>query len=319
MSTKIMVTAGLLSFGFASSASAHIIMTKPAPWIEESFLGDPQKYAPCGPGPGEDFTPTNAITEFKAGEEIEVAWQETIPHPGHFRIALAKNRADLKDPDFEITGACSIDPADVPKEPHGNVLVDNLFPRTSATAMTFTTKVKLPNEPCDKCTLQLIQFMTQHAQPCIYYHCADIKIVAAPGSTAGSGGQSGGGGAGGSAGASGGGAGGASGMGAGGMMVLAGAGGGMAGSAAPVAGTSGGAGMSAPTMPPATGTTPSMMNPPQGVTGGGAPTTPSSSTSEDSGGCGVAAPGRARAIGGYGGLLLAAVVWTIRQRRRSRV
>jgi hypothetical protein len=31
---------------------------------------------------------------------------------------------------------------------------------------------------CDHCTLQVIEFMSQHGAPCFYHHCADISIKA---------------------------------------------------------------------------------------------------------------------------------------------
>lgn len=196
----------------AATAHAHIKMLKPTPWITTDATGNPQKQGPCGTGtPGS--AATNEVTTFMAGEEITVEWTETVDHPGHFRIALAKDRAELKDPDLKpAAGTCDYPAGSVPTEPHDNVLLDNLFPTTGASAQKmYSQKVKLPSEPCEKCTLQLIQWMTKHPPSCLYYQCADIRIVAAgsqsAGSTApaaGSGGASGGsGGASGSAGGSG--------------------------------------------------------------------------------------------------------------------
>jgi hypothetical protein len=319
MRTKSAIVTVLLCMGFASSAAAHIRLLKPDGWIQENALGDPQKDAPCGPGAGEQFTATNKITEFKAGETITVEWEETIPHPGHFRIALAENRDDLKDPELDIISNCDYDPASVPKEPHGNVLLDNLFPRTGTfvAAESFSQKVTLPNKPCEKCTLQLIQYMTAHSVPCIYYHCADIKIVAAAG-TAGAGGN---GGAGGAAGSAGGGAVSGSGAGMGGMsgMTAAGTTGTMAGASAggtagavASAGTTGGAGQTAA---PVAGASGPMMAPPQGVTGSGAP--PSSSEEEGCSVTHVGSGGRGQGAGALGMMVLLAMagVW-LRGRRR---
>ena len=48
----------------------------------------------------------------------------------------------------------------------------------------FETDVQLPNINCKKCTLQVIQFMAEHAfnNPggYSYHHCADLQITADP-------------------------------------------------------------------------------------------------------------------------------------------
>lgn len=178
----------LVSGASSTTAHAHIKLLQPEPWIVTDATGNPQKSGPCGTTePGS--AATNVVTTFKAGEEITVEWMETVDHPGHFRIALASNRAELVDPDLKpAAGTCDYPAGSVPTEPHGNVLLDNVFPTTTAGgAHMYSQQVKLPNEPCDHCTLQLIQWMTKHPPSCLYYQCADIKIVAADQAQAGSG------------------------------------------------------------------------------------------------------------------------------------
>ena len=176
----------LAVLAFAAPASAHIKMLKPTPWITTDALGNPQKQGPCGTTAAGSAA-TGEITTFTAGEEITVEWTETIDHPGHFRIALAKDRSEFEDPDLEPpAGTCDYPAGSVPTAPHGNVLLDNLFPTTGASTNTYSQKVKLPDEPCEKCTLQLIQWMTKHPPSCLYYQCADIKIVAKGTEAAGS-------------------------------------------------------------------------------------------------------------------------------------
>ena len=180
------VAAGLL---MTASAQAHVKMLKPTPWIVESdglAGGNPQKAGPCGPGASDRPMLTNAITTFKAGETITVQWTETVGHPGYYRIALAENRADLKDPTVPFTSQnqCNVDHKKIPTGAHDNVLADGIMiqePNGPARPgyPNFSFQVKLPDKPCEKCTLQLIQFMEAHPPSCIYYHCADIKIVAA--------------------------------------------------------------------------------------------------------------------------------------------
>jgi uncharacterized protein (TIGR03382 family) len=169
----------------AQHAQAHIKLTKPASWIQEDATGDPQKSGPCGPAAGQG-TETNEITTYTEGQEITVEWTETVNHEGHFRIALAKDRSELKDP--KITGACQS--AEISNPPQYPILADGLFAvKSDDGKRMFSQKVKLPaGMTCDKCTLQVLQFMTPHPAPCLYYHCANLKIVAA--GAAGSGGTS---------------------------------------------------------------------------------------------------------------------------------
>lgn len=186
--------------GYASTTHAHFKLLSPDSWLMEDASGGPQKGSPCGTGGADDVNPppvTNKVTEYHAGEEIEVKWVDTIAHPGHFRIALAENRTDLKDPAIKQDSFCSYD-EDMVKmmTASGNVLADVVSFRSrtgfSAQAGTmFSQKVKLPDTPCDKCTLQVMQVMENDIQSlsnCYYFHCADIKILpAAGGATAGAG------------------------------------------------------------------------------------------------------------------------------------
>jgi hypothetical protein len=172
-----------------SPAHAHFTLLKPDSWLNEDGLGGPQKGGPCGPGGYDDVKPvptSGKDTTFHAGETITVQWMTTIPHPGYMRIALAANRADFKDPPLDDATQCSFNLASVPKAPHDNVLVDGIDPTKTMQQVT------LPNTPCDKCTLQVIDVMQDHGGgSCFYYHCADIKIL--PAGATGTGGTGGGG------------------------------------------------------------------------------------------------------------------------------
>jgi uncharacterized protein (TIGR03382 family) len=161
-------------------AQAHIKLLKPQPMYTENGRGDPQNSGPCG-GVG---TRSDVVSEFHPGEKIKVEWQETMAHPGHYRIALAKTASDLKDPDVPLDGNCNYqDGAYDDKALVYPVLADHLFPRDQAAVSApdaqrmFSQEVTLPNMTCDKCVLQVIQFMTVHAPPCSYYHCAEVSIV----------------------------------------------------------------------------------------------------------------------------------------------
>lgn len=158
-------------------ARAHITLQEPQPWLVEDADGDPQKTAPCG-GTG---TPTGVVTHYFPGETITVRWRETIYHPGHFRIALTSDRSALVDPMIVVDGAGNSVSAAIADPPTAPVLLDGLFPRTAtsgSSGRTFEQQVTLPNVECPSCTLQVIQFMSHHATPYVYHHCANVAITA---------------------------------------------------------------------------------------------------------------------------------------------
>jgi len=191
-------------------AEAHFTLLTPPPASNSTNggKGDP----PCGP----TDTPSNIVTPVMGGSKLTVKVSETVFHPGFYRIALAlKSRAELPADNVVKDASGNVLPATGP----GNsasavfenpavfpVLADNLFPHTTDMKM-YSGEITLPNVNCDKCTLQVIEFMAQHGPNpgggYFYHHCADLKITADPGKpifdpTAGSG--SGGGSSGGAAG-----------------------------------------------------------------------------------------------------------------------
>lgn len=195
----------------ASPAQAHFKLLMPDSWLNEGSDGSPQKGGPCGPMGYDDVSPaptSGKITTFHAGDEVPIEWEITVPHSGFFQVSVAKDRSELKDPDLGEDGLCNY--STPPGDPKLPVLATNID--SGATS----TMVKLPDDlTCDKCTLQVIMWMTNHPPGCIYYHCADIQILP-KGAAGGTGGM------GGSAGTSGGGSGGAPAMGSGGMGGAAG-------------------------------------------------------------------------------------------------
>jgi hypothetical protein len=172
----------------AATVSAHFKLISPASWIVEDMRGDPQKIAPCGGTMADAGTPTNAMTKVQGGQKLHIEVDETIFHPGHYRIALARTRAGLP-PDPEVTmqqtekGPRSVSAA-IAAKPQPPVLVDGLWPHTERPAAKWTTDVDIPNLSCEKCTLQIIEFMANH--PGVqeggfsYHHCADLQITADP-------------------------------------------------------------------------------------------------------------------------------------------
>lgn len=138
----------------AGTASAHIAMTKPAPRTAE------QKAGPCGAA---GSTRGTNVTSFQPGETITVEWDETVDHPGHYRIAF--------DDDGEDAFATP------PNNPNDNFPSTLVEPIADKTGGHYTQSVTLPDKPCTSCTLQLIQVMTTTVPyNSFYFQCADITI-----------------------------------------------------------------------------------------------------------------------------------------------
>lgn len=155
---------GLVAFFFAVPASAHIQLESPTARTSD------QKTGPCGAA---GSTRGDNVTTFEAGETITITWEETVDHPGHYRIAFdADGQDDFVDPaafdDFDTNAA---------------VMLDNIGDEVGGG--TYSEQITLPNEPCDNCTIQVVQVMTDKAPygdgNDLYYQCADIRIVAAGG------------------------------------------------------------------------------------------------------------------------------------------
>lgn len=117
------------------------------------------KIDPCGGKPR-----TSRSTIFSAGQTIELEFEETINHPGHYRIAFSP----ANDLNFD-----------------SYVLVDNIPDVTNNGP--YTQEVTIPMDVCSACTLQLIQVMTTSPTPQpgdFYYSCTDIQITAPGDNTA---------------------------------------------------------------------------------------------------------------------------------------
>ena len=182
--------AAVVALSAPAAAHAHFILEAPASWLQANRLGDPQKLGPCGGTSADPGTPTGVVTPVKGGEMLHVRVRETIYHPGFYRIALSvldrkELPADPEDtvkdsPRGPISVSGKIDPK--PKPP---VIADGLWlHRERNPAQVFETDIKIPNINCEKCSLQVIQFMEEHGinkdGRFTYHHCADLKITADP-------------------------------------------------------------------------------------------------------------------------------------------
>jgi hypothetical protein len=172
-------------------AAAHFILHLPAATLEQNARGNPQKLFPCGGTSVDPGVPSGAVTEARGGDPLHIKIEETVFHPGHYRIALAVNDLSELPADPEtvtrdsergpISVSAAIDP-----DPQAPVLADGLFVHTEAPepGSFWETDITLPNIDCDNCTLQVVQWMAEHGHnpdgDFSYHHCATLKIEANP-------------------------------------------------------------------------------------------------------------------------------------------
>jgi len=164
-------------------ASAHVDLDWPV------MASTTQKDGPCG-SPAADAP----VYTFRPGSTISVRYTETIGHPGHFRVAMAPTANDLTPPtDCGDVGA--------PLEKVGNMTIladgvniaasanDDIMgcpgrvgTRTPVSNTSFAVDVTFPNEECQGCVLQMIQFMTDKPPlgdaggNDLYFRCAYINL-----------------------------------------------------------------------------------------------------------------------------------------------
>src|SRR5688572_30518495 len=187
----------ILIAGLAVSANAHFVLISPAPSLVQDRLGDPQKIAPCGgvsanptrgtmANPG---VPSGAVTNVKGGTNLPLLVQETIFHPGHYRVALARTMAQLP-PDPVVTVATTekgtrSQSAVIQNPAVAPVLLDGIFAHTERPTQNFEGEIPIPNIDCPNCVLQVIEFMADHPGIAVdgghsYHHCAILNITADP-------------------------------------------------------------------------------------------------------------------------------------------
>src|SRR5438105_3042781 len=115
----------------APRAKAHFRLLEPQGWLVESNLGDPQKLGPCGGTTRDKGMPTNIVGKAQGGQKIHIKLQETVFHPGHYRVALAASHEALP-PDAPAAtrdsdkGPWSVS-APIQNPPVAPVLADGLF------------------------------------------------------------------------------------------------------------------------------------------------------------------------------------------------
>jgi hypothetical protein len=160
----------------SATAGAHFALRSPASWRTQDALGNPQKAGPCGNEGG--AAATGVVTAFAPGQTITITLDETIFHPGHYRVALAPNDPSELPPEPPVTPGTT-DCGSVPIQSPAvfPVLADGMLPHAAPLSGTRSFQVTLPSDlTCSRCTLQVLEFMSDHAAPCFYHHCAEISI-----------------------------------------------------------------------------------------------------------------------------------------------
>src|SRR5262249_3314781 len=116
---------------------------------------------------------SNVVTKVKAGSKVTIVWAETVPHPGHYRISFSQDRKQFVEPVPVVTNNNCVS-APIDNAPALPVLVDGIDKHDPTMN---TQEITIPNTPCERCTIQVLEFMSNHAPPCFYHHCADVQVV----------------------------------------------------------------------------------------------------------------------------------------------
>ncbi len=185
LTAAIGVLVGGLSIWGPPAAHAHFVLQDPPAYSIQNGSGSPQKSAPCGQAdPGLPLQPSNVVTTFRQGQTFTLTINETVPHPGHYRVLIAADEKSLP-PDPPVTsGATDCETTMITTNPTLPLIADGLFKHTAAFTSPQSVQVTLPpNFTCTKCTMQIVEFMSSHAfnNPggCFYHHCATVSILPA--------------------------------------------------------------------------------------------------------------------------------------------
>ncbi|HEY3667695.1 MAG TPA: SCE4755 family polysaccharide monooxygenase-like protein [Polyangiaceae bacterium] len=184
---KRAVALGVLWLALSARAEAHFDIQAPPPadTAADGGKGPP----PCGPSAS-----SNIVTPAQGGHALTLQLDETVFHPGFYRVALAQNSpselpADnlVKDKLGNVLAPDSTglsDTAEYQTTPIYPVLADHLFAHDTPDVSQFQTELPLPNIDCEHCTLQVIEFMSNSNSNLgggyFYHHCATLKITADP-------------------------------------------------------------------------------------------------------------------------------------------
>jgi hypothetical protein len=163
---------GLAAWFFVFSARAHIDLQSPVP-REHGRSRDPNSNLKQGPCGQEVNGRTDRVTVLEPGATVAVTWDETTNHRSYYRIAFDVDGDDAF-PTFAGTGrdAEGIDP-NGPCPVDGQVIL--AYDMDDRAGGSHTLEVRLPDVECERCTLQVVQFMYDTLRP-YYFQCADVAL-----------------------------------------------------------------------------------------------------------------------------------------------
>jgi len=165
-------SAGLALLGFVGEARAHIDLREPQP-REHGPSRDPNSNVKSGPCGQEVNGRTDRVSVFEPGATIEVTWDETTNHRSYYRVAFDVDGDDAF-PTFlgNGVGTEGIDPQGLCPADGQVILAYDMDDRSGG---SHTLAVRLPDVECERCTLQVIQFMYDTGRP-YYFQCADLAL-----------------------------------------------------------------------------------------------------------------------------------------------
>jgi hypothetical protein len=162
----------LLALSLPRAALAHIDLVTPVP-REQGRVRAPNsnlKEGPCGQLANGR---TDKVSVFAPGDTVEVTWRETTNHRSYYRVAFDVDGDDAF-PTFAGSGigAEGIDPSG-PCPVDGRVIL--AYDMDDRSGGSYTLQVRLPDVECERCTLQVVQFMYDTMTP-YYFQCADLAL-----------------------------------------------------------------------------------------------------------------------------------------------
>jgi hypothetical protein len=193
--TAVRLASAAVALSLPSAARAHFVLQAPSSWAAQGSLGDPQKSAPCGQAdPGTALVETGMVTAYAPGDTVTITINETVPHPGHYRVVLSTaGQGGLPADPPVVAGSTPCGSTAIQSPPVFPVLADGALVHTAPFSAPQSFTFKLPSDlTCtSNCVLQVEEFMSDHGlnDPggCFYHHCANITVQAG----AGTGGHSG--------------------------------------------------------------------------------------------------------------------------------
>jgi MYXO-CTERM domain-containing protein len=133
-----------------------------------------QKTGPCGQVTNGR---TDRVATYAPGETITVRVREETPHESYIRISLNLDGDDFPLRPQVSTPAETEEVALAAEQALGGDTLLRVYRETNDTPnFVHEIPVTLPNQTCENCTLQVIQFMFATGQT-FYFQCADLVIA----------------------------------------------------------------------------------------------------------------------------------------------